>query len=96
MLGACDMLPPCMPFGPRLWVKEGEREKQEDQPVGKDGQAAYAQSAQGQTQEGEQEDVGNKVYPTGGPLAGLPHATQDASKLWTLPQDYYAFRDKGV
>jgi hypothetical protein len=72
MLGACDMLPPCMLFGPRSWVKEGEGEKQEDQAVGKDGQAAYAQSAQGQMQEGEQEDVWNKVYPTGGLLAALP------------------------
>jgi hypothetical protein len=96
MPGACDMQPPCMSFGPRPWGKEEERKKQEEQPVGKDEQAAYGQPIHGQARESEQEDVWNKVYPTGGPSAGLPRATQDPSKPWTLPKDCYAYRDKGV
>lgn len=43
-----------------------------------------------------QQQVMGQVYPTGGPLAPLPRATQDLSKPWTLPRDYYTYRDKGV
>jgi hypothetical protein len=89
MPNACDTPPSHTPFGPRPWGKEEEQHP--EQPV-----FGYGQPKREQPQQGEQEDVWNKVYQTGGPLGALPRATHDPNKPWTLPRDYYACRDEGI